>query len=115
MSQKLSRELNAAASEPAILAILNQGENYGYAIIQKIRVRSNERMQWTEGMLYPVLHRMEAKGLIRSRWVDGEGGPRRKFYKITAKGGKKLTAAKEEWATINGTLNSLWNERVANV
>ena len=64
----LRKELVAASAEPFILALLSKGESYGYAIIQEIMERSQHRIEWTDGMLYPVLHRMERKGWIKSRW-----------------------------------------------
>ena len=65
----LSKELVAASAEPLILSLLANGESYGYAIIQEIKARSQDRIQWTDGMLYPVLHRMEGEGWIESRCV----------------------------------------------
>ena len=105
--QTLSKELIAASSESAILTILKRGENYGYAIIQQVQICSENQMQWTEGMLYPVLHRLEAKGFIVSRWAAGEGGPRRKFYRITAQGRKQLDRHQKEWEIVSKTLRSL--------
>ena len=107
--ENLSRELIAASSEAIILSILNQGESYGYAIIQKVRLCSQERIKWTDGMLYPVLHRMESKSLIKSKWADGEGGPRREFYRITVKGGKFLIRHEEDWTAVTQTLQTLRN------
>ncbi|MEM7391701.1 MAG: helix-turn-helix transcriptional regulator [Verrucomicrobiota bacterium] len=104
----ITRELIAASSEPIILSILCGGENYGYAIIQKVRICSEEQMQWTDGMLYPVLHRLEQKGLISARWKKGEGGPRRKYYRITARGKKVLEEQKAQWSIVHQTLNQLW-------
>src|SRR6267154_2447775 len=70
----LTKELVAASTEPLILSLLTEGESYGYALIQEVRKVSQEQMQWTDGMLYPVLHRMEDKGWIRSRWKDAGNG-----------------------------------------
>lgn len=64
----ISRELVAASTIPLILSILSLGESYGYAIIRAVRFRSKEELEWTDGMLYPVLHRLEEQGLIESRW-----------------------------------------------
>jgi PadR family transcriptional regulator PadR len=62
----IRKELVAASAEPLILSLLERGESYGYAIIQEIKSRSDNHLQWTDGMLYPVLHRMERKGWIKS-------------------------------------------------
>ena len=73
----IRKELVAASAEPLILSLLARGESYGYAIIQEIKARSQNQMQWTDGMLYPVLHRLEHRGLIKSRWAESEN--RRKW------------------------------------
>ena len=62
----ISKDLIAASATPLILAILSEGENYGYAIIKRVKELSDGRMQWTDGMLYPVLHRLETQKLIES-------------------------------------------------
>ena len=80
----ISKELVAASSTPIILSILSQDESYGYSIIQNVRRLSDGEMEWTDGMLYPVLHRLERQGLIRSRWSKSETGRKRKYYKTTA-------------------------------
>ena len=84
----MRKELIAASAEPLILSLLAKGESYGYAIIQEIKARSDNQLQWTDGMLYPVLHRMEHKGWIKSRWVESENGRKRKYYSIK-QGGRK--------------------------
>src|SRR5208337_2281961 len=63
----IRKELVAASAEPLILSLLAKGESYGYAIIQEVKARSDGRLQWTDGTLYPVLHRMEHRGLIKAR------------------------------------------------
>jgi PadR family transcriptional regulator, regulatory protein PadR len=62
-----SKDLIAASSNPIVLAILAEGDSYGYAILQRVRELSGGRMQWTDGMLYPVLHRLERLGHIKAR------------------------------------------------
>src|SRR3954452_23898854 len=70
----IRKELVAASAEPLILSLLEHGDSYGYAIMQEIRARSEDQLKWTDGMLYPVLHRMEANGLLKSRWGKSETG-----------------------------------------
>ena len=65
---KTPRELVAASSKPLALSILARGDSYGYEIIQEVRSRSEGQLTWTDGMLYPVLHRLEKDGLITSFW-----------------------------------------------
>src|SRR2546421_8523864 len=82
----IAKELVAASTEPLILSLLSKGESYGYALIQEVKRLSAEKLQWTDGMLYPVLHRMEEEGLIQSRWGESENGRRRKYYSIKKNG-----------------------------
>lgn len=107
----ISKELVAASTEPLILSLLSAGENYGYAIIQEVKKRSGERMQWTDGMLYPVLHRMEERGWIGSRWKAAENGRKRKYYSIKKDGKRALNAQREEWTAVHAVLASLWKEQ----
>ena len=107
----LSKELVAASAEPLILGLLSRGESYGYAIIQEIKARSKERIQWTDGMLYPVLHRMEDEGWITSRWVEAENGRKRKYYSIKKDGKRALEQQREQWLTVHSVLACLWKEQ----
>ena len=82
----ISKELIAASSESLVLSILERSENYGYEIIRLVRDSSKERIQWSDGMLYPVLHRLEKRGLIQSTWRTSESGRRRKYYRLKPRG-----------------------------
>ena len=103
----IRKELVAASAEPLILSLLAKGENYGYGIIQEIRARSNGQLLWTDGMLYPVLHRMEGKGLIKSRWVRIENGRKRKYYSVKQTGRRALEKHTDHWALIHTVLAGL--------
>jgi PadR family transcriptional regulator, regulatory protein PadR len=109
----IARELVAASAEPLILSLLSKGESYGYAIIQEIRQRSDDRIQWTDGMLYPVLHRMEHHGWIGSRWVEGDSGRKRKYYSIKKEGKKVLKQQHEHWMMVHSVLAGLQKEQYA--
>lgn len=100
---KMSRELVAASARPLVLSILSDGESYGYAIIQEVARRSGGKMEWTEGMLYPVLHRLEREGLIESRWDEGEGR-KRKYYRLKREGRTALRQEREQWSVIQAAL-----------
>ena len=102
----MRKELVAASAEPLILSLLSKGESYGYAIIQDIKTRSREEIQWTDGMLYPVLHRMEDNGWIKSRWVETDNGRKRKYYYIKKDGKKILDAQYKEWMAVHRVLTS---------
>lgn len=93
-----------------VLAILNRGESYGYEIIQRVKRLSNEQIVWSEGALYPVLHRLEKQGLIQSVWRKSEQGRKRKYYEITRKGKKVLDAEQKQWHLANDMLGKLWGQ-----
>ena len=104
----ISKDLVAASATPLILSILSEGQSYGYAIIQRVRELSNGRMGWTDGMLYPVLHRLEAQKLVNSRWAVSEMGRKRKYYRLTRKGLKVLQDSQSQWGLVYSTLRKLW-------
>jgi PadR family transcriptional regulator PadR len=105
----LSRELIAASTVPLVLSVLTEGDNYGYALIQRVRELSKERITWSEGMLYPVLHRMEREGLIESEWRGSESKRKRRYYRIRKKGKTALQKEKARWMSVHETLKNLWN------
>src|SRR5438477_2312364 len=107
-AMKLAKDLVAASAAPIILSILKEGESYGYAIIQRVRELSGGQMRWTDGMLYPVLHRLEAQGAITSRWRTAQSGRRRKYYAIKRQGQKVLEEHKAQWRLVNGALATMW-------
>jgi PadR family transcriptional regulator PadR len=105
----ISKTLVAASTKPVILSILAGGEKYGYLIIQHVTEISSGTLEWSEGMLYPVLHRMETDGFIQSQWRISENGRKRKYYRLTDLGRAELEKDREEWAIVHGLLNRLWN------
>jgi PadR family transcriptional regulator, regulatory protein PadR len=107
----VSRELIAASTRPLVLAILSGGENYGYAIIQQVRELSGGELEWSEGMLYPVLHRLEQERLIVSRWHKAESGKQRKYYRLSASGSRAMQAERQQWFAVHETLASLWGSK----
>ncbi|MBL8803522.1 MAG: helix-turn-helix transcriptional regulator [Planctomycetes bacterium] len=108
MPEPVSKELVAASSKPLVLAILARGESYGYAILQEVRERSGGRLDWTEGMLYPVLHRLEAQKLIQARWATSENGRKRKYYRLSRQGSRALESERADWLAVDATLKALW-------
>jgi DNA-binding PadR family transcriptional regulator len=105
---RLTKDLVAASAVPLILAILEEGESYGYALIQRVRELSGGEIEWTDGMLYPVLHRLEAQGYINSSWRTSETGRQRKYYALRGPGRKALREQQEQWRIVQGTLAKLW-------
>ena len=104
----IEKELVAASTEPLILSLLTRGENYGYELIQEVKRLSGDKIQWTDGMLYPVLHRMEDNGWIKSRWVEIENGRKRKYYSIKKDGHQALKEKGEQWTLLSSVFNGLW-------
>jgi len=104
----LSRELVAASTVPLVLSVLTEGENYGYALIQRVRELSAGRIEWTEGMLYPVLHWMQKQGLIEAEWREAETGRKRKYYRLRPAVRRALATEQNQWMTVHQTLTKLW-------
>ena len=107
----IEKELVAASTEPLILSLLTKGESYGYELIQEVKELSGDQIKWTDGMLYPVLHRMENNGWIKARWVEMENGRRRKYYSIKKDGQHALKEKREQWTVISSVLSGLWKEQ----
>ena len=105
---EINKDLVAASSTPIVLAILAEADSYGYAILQRVREMSGGQMEWTDGMLYPVLHRLERLGLIQSRWEVAESGRRRKYYRLTPEGRARLAEERRQWQAVDATLRGLW-------
>lgn len=104
----ISKDLAAASSRPLVLSILSGGESYGYAIIQRVRELSQKEIEWTDGMLYPVLHRLEREGLITSEWKQSETGRDRKYYSLSKNGKTALQTERKQWMNVHNTLSKLW-------
>jgi DNA-binding PadR family transcriptional regulator len=104
----LGKDLVAASSTPLVLALLAEGESYGYAIIKRVRELSDGHLLWTDGMLYPVLHRLERQGLVTSKWGSSEIGRRRKYYRLTKEGRAELEAERKRWQMVDETLKRIW-------
>ena len=105
---EINKDLIAASSTPIVLAILAEEDSYGYAILQRVRELSGGTMEWTDGMLYPVLHRLERLGYVEARWEIAETGRRRKYYRITAEGRSQLVQERLQWQAVDATLRGIW-------
>ena len=104
----ISKELVGASARPILLSILARGESYGYAIMQRVQDLSGGEVEWKDGTLYPVLHRLEDEGLITSSWRLSGAGRRRKYYTISPKGQEALKAEKQQWLRVDAILAQLW-------
>ena len=101
-----SKDLVAASATPLVLSILNRGDSYGYEIIQKVNDSSGGELQWADGMLYPILHRLEKRGLVESYWGKAESGRKRKYYRLCSAGRKELKQQRKMFASVNSLLQS---------
>jgi DNA-binding PadR family transcriptional regulator len=106
----INKDLVAASSTPLVLAILAEGDSYGYAILKRVRELSGGALEWTDGMLYPVLHRLERSGSIESRWQEAESGRQRKYYRVTSAGRRQLADEQRQWRTVDRALGKIWTD-----
>jgi len=104
---EINKDLIAASSTPIVLAILAEGDSYGYAILKRVQESSGGRMEWTDGMLYPVLHRLERLGYVEARWQVAESGRRRKYYRMTPRGRAQLAEERKQWQAVDATLRGI--------
>ncbi|MEZ6015643.1 MAG: helix-turn-helix transcriptional regulator [Planctomycetota bacterium] len=105
--------LVAASTVPLLLSLLAAGESYGYALIQRVQLLSGGRLEWSEGTLYPVLHRLEREGWITSRWGQSPEGRKRKYYTLTAEGRRQSGRCREDWEAVDRALRSAWEAALA--
>ena len=104
----IGKDLVAASAVPLVLAILAGGESYGYAILKRVGELSSGELVWTDGMLYPVLHRLERQGNIAGRWRHSKSGRRRKYYRLTDAGRLQLAERQRQWKVVDATLRGVW-------
>jgi PadR family transcriptional regulator, regulatory protein PadR len=104
----INKDLVAATATPLVLAILADGDSYGYAILKRVSELSGGELQWTDGMLYPVLHRLEDQGYIKGKWGTSATGRKRKYYHLTARGRGQLAEQRQQWQMVDAALRNIW-------
>lgn len=104
----IGKDLVAASATPLVLAILAEGDSYGYAIIRRVGELSDGELRWTDGMLYPVLHRLERLGYVEARWATAETGRRRRYYRVTQGGKAHLEMQQRQWEVVGAALRGVW-------
>ena len=104
----VAKDLVAASATPMVLGILALGESYGYAILKQVNEVSGGDLVWTDGLLYPLLHRLERLGHVESNWRTPPGGRPRKYYRITDQGRAELAEQRRQWAAVVNALKSIW-------
>lgn len=101
---QVSQELIKGTVVPVVLALLKDGPRYGYEMVQSVNARTNGALDWSEGTLYPVLHKLEADGLVSAEWREAGatkgGGRRRRYYALTGAGRRELKRRSSEWQTF---------------
>ena len=110
---RIDKDLVAASATPLVLAILAEGESYGYAILKRVRELSDGELEWTDGMLYPLLHRLGRLGYVTTEWRTAPGGRRRRYYAITDNGRANLADQQRQWAAVTRALGDIWRGPVA--
>ncbi|HVK26401.1 MAG TPA: PadR family transcriptional regulator [Actinokineospora sp.] len=105
---KVTKDLVAASATPMVLGILAEADSYGYAILRRINELSGGELDWTEGLLYPLLHRLERLGHVESGWQSVAGQRKRKYYSITKSGLAELADQRRQWETVVDTLKEIW-------
>jgi len=105
---RIDKDLVAASATPLVLAILADGESYGYAILKRVRALSQGELDWSDGMLYPLLHRLVRLGYVTTEWRAPTEGRRRKYYAITDDGRAALAYHQRQWAAVTRALNGAW-------
>jgi len=106
----IAKDLVAASTTPLVLGILAEGESYGYALLKQVGELSGGHLEWTDGLLYPLLHRLERFGHVESVWRQPESGRRRKYYRITEQGRAELAEQRRQWSTVVDTLRNVWQD-----
>jgi PadR family transcriptional regulator len=105
---RIDKDLVAASATPLVLAILVEGESYGYAILKRVRALSGGEFEWTDGMLYPLLHRLRRLGYVTTEWRTPPEGRRRQYYMITDHGRTALAEQHRQWVAVTRALNDVW-------
>ena len=104
----IDKDLVAASATPLVLAILAKGESYGYAILKRVRALSDGELEWTDGMLYPLLQRLHRLGYVTRECRTPPEGRRRRYYVITDEGRAALADHKRQWVTVARALGDVW-------
>ena len=99
--------LIGGSSALLVLSLLSEKEYYGYEIIRTLEERSDETFLYNEGTLYPILHKMESKGLVVSYKEKMENGRERKYYQITKAGLSQLETEMEQWEVFSTSVNKV--------
>src|ERR1043165_5982216 len=114
MSEKsIDRDLKKGSAELLILSLLESQQRHGYDISKLIETRSKGRVRFRVASLYPLLYRLEDRGLIQGRWVERSGQRRRRYYRLTAAGRKILAERRQGWAAFVEAIHRITGQEYA--
>lgn len=106
------KELLKGCIEPLILAVLQEGDKYGYQLAREIKERSEDGFLLKDGTLYPALKRLEQDGLVESYWGESEAGARRRYYRLADAGRIAYLDWIDKWGhfvrSVNAVLGVDW-------
>jgi PadR family transcriptional regulator PadR len=104
---RIERELMRGAGPVAILKLLDVKEYYGYELVSSLEKIGEGALAMGQSTLYPMLYNLEAKGLVKSKWRDGENGKKRKYYNLTTGGRQKLATETQQWAAVTTAMREI--------
>ena len=104
---EFARNLAAGTYDLIVLDVLRAGPSYGYGIVKHIFEQSKHTIHWHQGTLYPVLHRLEKRGLLTSEWVGKKSGRKRRYYRLTAHGQRLWREQRDQWRAFSRGVKAL--------
>lgn len=108
---EIDRELMKGSVSLLLLSLLSRGEMYGYEIFQEAARRSDHAFEFKDGTLYPALHLLEKKGLVKAAWRTGDNGRERKYYSLTSGGKKAAREYERQWRHLTGAVKTVLESR----
>ena len=109
---KISKEMLKGSTVILVLSLLDKEPMYGYQMIKEIEKKSSGVFNFKEGTLYPILHSLEAEGMIESYWLGSKGSRQRKYYRITSPGKQHLKEKEKEWVTFRSAVDKVITQEV---
>ena len=111
-SMQIDKGLLGGSTTLLLLSLLSESDRYGYEIIRDLEQRSDQTFQFKEGTLYPVLHKLENSGYVKSYLAKGDTGKERKYYRITKNGVQQLAEEKKKWEVFSVSVNKVLDGEV---
>lgn len=107
VNMKINKGFIGGATDLLLLNLINEKDMYGYEIISELETKSDKVFKFKEGTLYPILHRLENSGYLKSYKAKGDTGRQRKYYEITKKGKNQLVEEKQQWEVFSKSMNKI--------